>query len=873
MKKGIIILLIIAVISNMFGVIAFGAENTSVFKLRSLGIIDNYEEAHIVTRAEAVSSFVRMLLGDVFDMGQSVFSDVSSDHKYVNEINYAKSISLVNGTSDNYFSPDEPVMGMHLVKMALVTLGYGKTAEDAGGYEEGYLKTAAKKGLLTGYGLDENVTMAEFVVLLNKMLDTEVLESIYGSESEFTVSETLYEKILKRSDLVKITEGVVTAVETSTLNGYKELREGEISIGNITFRYSGADALNLLGRTVTAYYNDDEDSGWKIISNIMSKNKDKELVIEHSDVLNLTKSFCRYYKNNDMEFSVNIAPNASFIYNDKNYVPQNEIINLLTGDVRLIDNNGDNIYDVVFIDEYESFVVDRVSSINETVFFKNNVFFRGMPNFKFDFNDEEKKYVLRDDNGNEISFSDIEENDVVTLRSSMDNKINYVTVSGNIVKGVITSIFNDDEVEITIDGEVYGLYAPNSSELLAKYSVGHAATFFVNNKNEIVDGEIGMEGAYGFVIAAGGDGSLSSDVKIKMVVPNKSQKVVEMVGTEEVIYYDYSNDLKVYDLAENVEYNTADIYGNILSTKKVSAENINTNDLKSSIVNYKFDKNGKINNLVVVPIDYGWFKSTPRYNFNGKINSFGGITNRDAFLIGNSTNVIFIPDVENPAMDDYLVDVTVNDKTSQTALAVRIDDKTQVAECAIIMATMRSQDVKPFNERTKYSIVGKVWSEMINDEVVDVVEILTDKEVKKPFVTMSSNLQPIIKNLKCGDVVQYNTKSTGEIANIRRIAGMYEYKDIYSENIDNTVYGLVTDVRLNRLDNFLNEMVDDIILDIGGITKKYTAHREEGPVVYSYRRVNGEISIAETDEICQGDELFLLMQNNEIKAAVIFKNN
>ena len=134
----------------------------------------------------------------------------------------------------------------------------------------------------------------------------------------------------------------------------------------------------------------------------MSKNKDKELVIEHSDVLNLTKSFCRYFKNNDIEFSVNIAPNASFIYNDKNYVPQNEIINLLTGDVRLIDNNGDNIYDVVFIDEYESFVVDRVSSINETVFFKNNVFFRGMPNFKFDFNDEEKKYVLRDDNGNPV---------------------------------------------------------------------------------------------------------------------------------------------------------------------------------------------------------------------------------------------------------------------------------------------------------------------------------------------------------------------------------------------------------------------------------------------------------------------------------------
>ncbi len=869
MRKFLIVLLIIAIALNTGGMVAFSADDIPVFRLQSLGIIGEYDGEHIVSRAEAVNSFVKIMIGNVFDMGPSEFKDVPSEHKYVNEINYAKKVGLVNGTSIDYFSPDEPIIGMHLVKMALITLGYEKVAEDAGGYEEGYLDIAIKKGILTGFGLDEMVTMSEFVIMLNKVLDTEVLELEYGKDTYSVSSQTLYEKILRRTELTKISEGIVTAVEISTLKGYKELRENEISIGDTIFTYYGEHSYDLLGKTVTVYY-DDSETGEKLISNIMPTSKYNEFIIKNDNVHKLTKTVCEYYPNNKKKETINIDANASFIYNGINYIPESETINLLTGDIRVIDNDNDGVYDVVFIDEYESFVVDRVSLINESVFFKKNVTFRGATSYKFDFDDKDKVYFLYGEDNSDVSFNDITENSVITFKSSKDNRINYVTVINNPKNGVITAISQFDN-EISIDDELYKVYKPNAGELFAEYKIGQEAIFYINDKDEIVDGQIGIDGDYGFVIAAAGNDAFGDNVSIKMVVPYKSQKVVELVGTEEVISYDYSNEIKLFELEPNVTYSMANQNGVILSTSRVSAGSINLDKLTRAIVNYKLNKEGKISKLVVYPLDYDWFKSSARYNFNGKLNSFGGLTTKDAFLVGDTTNVIFIPDVANPVLDDYLVDVTITNKTSQTAMAININEKTQIAECAILIATMRSQDVKPFTTTTKYSIVGDVMSEIVDDEVVYKLEVLTGKEINRPYIESSSNLSSVVAGLKCGDVIQYNTKSTGEIANVKRIAGMYEYKDIYSENIDNTVYGRVTDVQLNRLDDFLNEMVDDITLDLGAITKHYKAHREDEPVVYSYLRSKGEISISETDEISQGDELFLLVQENKVVAIVIFK--
>ena len=203
-----------------------------------------------------------------------------------------------------------------------------------------------------------------------------------------------------------------------------------------------------------------------------------------------------------------------------------------------------------------------------------------------------------------------------------------------------------------------------------------------------------------------------------------------------------------------------------------------------------------------------------------------------------------------------------------------IDEETQIAQCAIVMASMKGSDVKPFTTTTKYSIVGgvkKVFDE--NGEARYKMDVLTDDEFSQPTIMDGELKTSVVAALKCGDLIRFNTKSNGEISNIQKVTAMYDFGDVYAENLDGTVFGQVADIQLNRLDDFLNEMVDIVTFeDLGSGSKTFKILRDDGPVVYSYRKSTGVIKAAETDEIYAGQELFLLQSDNVVKAVVIFED-
>ena len=879
MKKILIILLVFMFTLSIGTASVAGASDTAVFRLQTLGIIDEYDESHIVTRAEAASGFVKLLVEDAFYNGNTPFSDVSESHKYAGEINYATGIGIVNGVSTDIFNPDVFVTGMQLVKMAVVTLGYKSVAESEGGYEEGYKSVAVKQRLMTGFPLYDNITMSDFVILLNKMLDMYQLEPVYGTDRYEITKETIYEKILRRNEMANIKEGILTAAGISVLNGHDELLEDEVSIDGTKFKYFGKNAYEFLGKSVTAYYKDDEFTGKTVIINILPKNNNnKELTIKNRDIKTLTATECVYDVTDVRTNTLKISPNAAFIYNRINYTPISTNINLSTGDIRLLDSNYDGIYDVVFIDEYESFVVERLSVINTAVYFKKNILFRGKSSFKFDFKDEDKKYYIYDDDNNQIQFEDIKMGSVITFISSMDEKINFVTVSKKSVIGTITEISENHkgEKELSVDGKVYSVYKPNESEIFINYGIGNEVTFYLNNKNEIVDGEVSIDGLYGYVIGISNQKNLNDNEKIQIIQSGFSKKEIEISGDTETIKYNYQNSEAIaLELASKVKYMGRLKSGSYVTEASVNSSDIDLNYLKGSIVKYKLNGEGKANLLESSPIDVPALTVAPKYNFNGKLNSFGGLSTSSAFLIGNSTNVICIPNEANPDEDDYYVEVTVADKAAETVVAVNIDEKTQIADCVVVMRKMNASELKPFASTTKYSIVGKVTQalDMNNtDEKIYKLEVLTDEEFNIPYVKEHSHLAPIVAGLKCGDIIRYNTKSTGEVTNIQKIAGVYEYGSAYGENMDGTVFGLVSNIELNRLDDYLNTMIDIVTFaNLGGAPKAFKLFREEGPQVYSYGKQSGKISIAETDEIMMGSELFLFVQDNIVKAVVIFK--
>ena len=59
--------------------------------------------------------------------------------------------------------------------------------------------------------------------------------------------------------------------------------------------------------------------------------------------------------------------------------------------------------------------MDRISKTNTTLYFKKDVFFHNKAGFQFDYEDQDKKYYIYNEEQEEIKFEDIAEGDVVTI--------------------------------------------------------------------------------------------------------------------------------------------------------------------------------------------------------------------------------------------------------------------------------------------------------------------------------------------------------------------------------------------------------------------------------------------------------------------------
>jgi hypothetical protein len=840
-----------------------------IFTLQSLGIINDFEADKKVTRLEAVTAIVKMLVDNTPDLyeGDIGFSDVADDHPEAGYVYYGKQLGIIAGVYNSIFEPMGNITHMQMIKMAVAALGYGAMAEDEGGYPEGYISVAVKYNLVRNMsGLyEEEATMQDMVYLLDNMLSTYPLELKYGTGNYRISQQTLYDQIIERRNQSSI-EGIVTAVGDTALKDEKSLRENEISIDGLIYKYDGDDAFEYLGKSVIAYYTEENNS---VIISIYEQDRNKEIIIDSNDIDSFIKTELIYNSSDYRTETLRINSDANFIYNYSSYTPGEDEIKIKSGEVRMLDNDNDEIYDVVFINEYESFIIDRISSINNTIYFQKDILYRGKSGFKIDYDDRNKKYSIYDIEGNNINFEDIQEGSVVTIQSDIEQKNNVIIISNETVRGEITEVIKDDD-EIKIDATLYKLYEPNAEELLDEYRVGQEGQFILNHKNEIVgtDGRIYSESSYGYVIGINRGRSLLTTPQLKVVSAGTSEKIIEISGNEERITYTYINDneARVLELADRIYYTgprMTEDQPNILDNYRLTAGSINLDVFHRAAIMYTLNSAGKINRIQVTKIpgyETAKLESQYAYNFNGKLNSFGGFSSKDAFFIGETTEVICIPTNNRPGDDDYHVDVTISDNSTCTIIPLAIDEKTQVAECAILIESMDASTPKPFKETTKVSIVGKMIQGIDEEgERTYKLEVLTGNKIETPYIRSGSNNEEIVSALKCGDLIKYNTKSSGEIDNIKHIKSMASLGNKYDiskeGSNEETVFAQAYSIVLNRLDDFRNEMIDILTVYTGDKEKSYTILRENAPTVYSYNKRTGAIMMAEIDEILTYDEI------------------
>ena len=836
------------------------AARVQTFNLLNKGISPDKE----FTRGEAIAALMRIhVRTELAPYSEaSVFSDVAADSELMPYSNYAYQMGFVSGMGDGRLAPDEGITLPQFVKIAVSVLGWQNVAEREGGYEGGYMAVAGRIGLLKNVPLANGVLTYEHAVyIIDNMLDIRTLDEVIGADDFEMSADTLYEQLLTSGEMYALS-GIVTAVGEAALLGESAVRNGEISVDSVRMEYADLD-VSLLGKLVTVRYRNGENDVIPVAVSVYVSNKNEEITIDAESLERLTLSECVYYDEENDKTEVLDLDGVQIVYNGRIESPEYLAIPE-TGKITLLDHDRDGEFELIFIDEYVSFIVDRVLSATDTLYLEKGYTFRSKNGISFDLDDKDMEYEFLNSELSPISFDDIKAEDVVSVWADRNEEKIRVVVCNEKAEGTLKTKTEDT---VCVEDKEYKVYAPNKESFMASYDIGQSGSFAINHAGEIVgvSGELYNKNIYGYVIGYE-SGSAFKTGQLKVMSSGTKEKKIKVSGGDETINYIYTNGAyEVYDFADKVTVNGT----------KVSNDTLTSEMFNRSVVAYELNSEGKIKSVDIYSVpSYELANSSYSYNLNGDLNSFGGSYDRRAFYVGESTQMICVPRNAAPDEEDYEVSVTVVENSSYAVVPINIDADNQIAECAVLITDMDAGSLALFSDTDDVSVVGKI-SNKVDEEGRELyaLEVITGEEISQLYIEADSSLSTIVGSLKVGDLIRYEAKSTGEISNISYLASLSKMGNTYFINREyqrNEVsYGQVVDVTTDYLDDFRNERVDKVEVNVGSKVKTYVMPREEGPMFYNYNKKTKLISPAVPEEI-QGvaqvgddaSELYMLVCEN-----------
>lgn len=440
-KKIVSLLCLVSIIASMVpGNCVFAEESTGeqAAVLQSLGIHD------AMAGGVATNDYLlKALSGFLYEEGEKPSPE-----------DFARATGILN--FGDIYDGSKTVTRNEAIEYTLATLGYKAYAESTG---DGGIKTMASS-LGVSKGLteinDEPITIDECVVMLHNMLEVEPMSAIYSEGKVKHIIENDQTLLSKYRNVHKI-KGMLTADGMTSLDSEKACADGYIRIDSSLYAIEN-NILddNLLGKGVEAYVRKDDDGELVVLCVYEKAGRNNELVIDAKDIESVTEDFLRldYYVNNRLK-KAKIADVPRVIYNGVFYGDYDAPdFKPESGNVRLLDNNNDNKYDVIFINSYETVVVDAVDLSRKIIHnkFKST---GNIASIKLDTEKTDVKYTITD-TFEKLELTDIKNGDIllVAKSKSADNVVYEILVSDDAFVGKLQSI-NEREMMLLIDDEEY----------------------------------------------------------------------------------------------------------------------------------------------------------------------------------------------------------------------------------------------------------------------------------------------------------------------------------------------------------------------------------------------------------------------------------
>lgn len=731
----------------------------------SMGIIDEgetYVSEQEVTRNELVKyiiqlSFYSPITGETSVSGFSDVDDSDADSGYIKA---AVNAGLIHGYGDGTFRPDEPVTYNQATKMMVSLLGYGAISDLSGGYPYGYISVAEQLDIFKHVdkkSWDEYITADNMMIMLLNMAEADLADTNGYVNGKISAYGRKDKNILSEKFSIYSTEAVINANEyTSLLSDDGETDEGLIKADDTIYAENNTNAADCLGMRMKMYYHQpDMDGTPELIYIRPSEKKNSVIEINTKDIEGLEDSSkLVYYENGTQKKSIRLSQVFYFIKNGRMSVFNEDKLNAEVGTVKLIDNDGDNKYDVVSLMDYTSYVVSDVSLSTETINTKQNI--------PIKLNTEDAVTVIKKD-GADATISDIKKGTVISYAEteSGTTPVRTLVLSDANITGTIEGYSEDS---ITVDGVTYDAL-PIALEHIR---TGNTGTFYIDIFGNVVYSECKYDFVYGYlnVFAVEEDGDsifcriftengrwvdlyLADKVKYNGKTTKKSN-VYDSIGSDpaeyrQLIRYKVNNDSKI---------TTIETAKNLTTMGTDTDEQLREND--TFRLSYKNES----------PSDDSRYVTTAK-SFMGKISA-------------DANTVIFsVPDQSDGTKKDEFGIMSLSDLYGDYKYTFLAYDANEVRTAGAIVITNRSKVANdPDNVSQLLFVTGT--GQMVNaeDEVVDAVQGYygSDEELWFPvsLVEPPANLYheaSLIKDvdeLEYGDIVQMVFNNIGDVERIDR---------------------------------------------------------------------------------------------------------
>ncbi len=788
----------------------------------------------------AVTSMGMENLADSFNY-PTKFPDVVENHWANGYINVAANQGLIIGDDLGNFRPDDTITYAEAVTVLVRLIGHTPAAEKKGGFPTGYVTVATQTGITKNAVASNNSAVVRGMVAqlcANALVTNKMEQTNFGSDEAFQIVD----KTLLGDELsTEIVYDQVTAVGPSSLLGTSTLKNNEIKIGSDVFEVKAAaiaQARRLLGFNVEAYVQEDEHGDKTLILARAQKGKNSSVKINSQDIETVTSDTnvtVNYWldKEKDKETeTATITQDAKYIYNGKAISFDIDELKPEAGSITLLDRDRDDLYDVVFIEEYENYVVEEVIVSSNRITDKY-----GKTSLVLDKEDESIDFIITRA-GQEIKLSDINEWDVLSVAKSKDSSIVIVEVTTEKVTGKITEKHGD---KFVIDGKEYGVAANYPDEI----KLNDEGTFYLDKDSNIaaVDKENSLSSNYAYLTGAEVTTGFDKRLNIKV--------------------FDKNGEIKMIKSGEKIRFNNTPN-----KTPQEVFEGISSDGVVTpTLITYEVNKDGELTKINT-PTDKtsgGIDKNIFALNANDTLKYKQSSNKLGNYRVNEETIVFDIPAGELNAKkysvtnyklfeDNTDYDVLVYDvKEDLTAGVVIVTNSTGIA-----------------NLEASAAVVEKISTSLNDDdEKVEKLYAFIDGE-RKVFTTSEEGIlvNESSEQLKAGDIIQLKTNANGEIESIRVLFEIdnkaTEAKTTVSEDLM-TVYGKVT----KKFTNSINVTVN------GGTVENYSTVGAKVYEVNSSKTTN-PIKVAEAGDITQYDELdvsrvFIRIYKDEVKEIVIVR--